>query len=205
MRRSMRKGFIVMAGGVLAVGLLTACQDDEEGGTGNEGFSFGDKVGTGDDTADTGDDAKGDGGKGGSVPKELVGAWRTGSGATVEYQDAITGKYAPPSGSTGELIIKADGSYTDNGLLQTTMYNCTTSLFVMEEGKVTVSGDKATFKPSKVKTSMQNTCSESSNFYNRDGTKNTKVDTFELTQDTNGPVLRLTDEDGASSDYRPDK
>ncbi|MGW0664458.1 hypothetical protein [Streptodolium elevatio] len=195
-----------MAGSVLAVGMLTACQNDDEGGTGNGGVSIDDKVGMGsDDDAGKADTDKGDGGKGGSVPKELVGSWRTGSGATVQYQDAITGAYAPPSGSTGELTIKSDGSYTDNGLLQTTMYNCTTSLFVMEEGKVSVSGDKVTFKPSKVKTSMQNTCSESSNFYNRDGTKNTKVDTFELTQDTNGPVLRLTDEEGASSDYRPDK
>lgn len=196
-----------MAGGILAVGMLTACQNDDEGSSAG-GVSFDDKLGKGSEAGtdtDAGDGSKDDGGgKGGSVPNGLVGVWRTGSGATVEYQDAITGKYAPPSGSTGELTIKADGTYTDNGLLQTTMYNCTTSLFVMEEGKVSVSGDQATFKPSKVKTSMQNTCSESGNFYNRDGTKNTKVDTFELSQDANGPLLRLTDEKGASSDYRPD-
>lgn len=188
-----------MAGTVLAFGVLTACQND--GGDGSSPLN----KGVGASGKDAKSDGKGGGGKGGSVPKQLVGVWTTGSGSTINYQDAITGAYAPPSGSTGELTIKSDGSYSQNGLLQTTLYNCTTSLFVMEEGKASVSGDKITFKPGKVKTSMQDTCRKSSNFNNRDGTKNTKSDTFELTEDEYGPLLRLTDDTGASSDYRPKK
>ncbi|NUU24805.1 MAG: hypothetical protein HOV68_25365, partial [Streptomycetaceae bacterium] len=172
---------------------VTACGGDGE----HEDLS----VVLGQDSGDGG----GDGGGGGSVPKELVGVWTTGSVSGVDYQDAITGAYAPPSGDNAELTIKADGSYSENGLLQTSMYNCTTTLFVTQEGKTKVEGDKITFKPSKLKTSMKDTCVKSSNFENRDGDKKARVNTFAVGKDEYGIVLRLTDADGATSDYRPKK
>lgn len=200
MRIHLLRGVAAFAGGVLALGGLTACGDDDS----DAPSPF---VNGGQAVSDQGDseDGKGDsGGKGGGkVPAELVGVWTTGSGSSIRYEDAMTGAVAPASGSHGELTIKADGSYSQNGLLQSTVYSCTTSLFVMEEGKASVQGDKITFKPSKLKTTMQNTCSQSGNHTNKDGEKKTTVDTFELAEDESGPLLRLTDAEGASSDYRP--
>ncbi|UGQ10601.1 hypothetical protein LO772_27750 [Yinghuangia sp. ASG 101] len=203
-RSKVRKGWVAFAGGVLALGALTACGDDDPDAA--SPFGVGGQVAAG--QGDSGEGAADAGGKGGGkgggkVPAELVGVWKTGSASPTTYQDAVTGAFAPASGTHRELTIKADGSYSQNGLLQSTVYSCTTSLFVAEEGKATVQGDKITFKPDKLKTTMQNTCSESGNYANRDGEKRTVVETFELTEDEYGPLLRLTDPEGASSDYRP--
>ncbi|WP_436788320.1 hypothetical protein [Yinghuangia sp. YIM S10712] len=201
MRFNMRKGAAALAGGVLALGVLTACGDDDAA----SGSPFDKKGQAASDQGGSGGGKNDSGGKGGKVPAELVGVWTTGSVSTINYEDAMTGALAPPSGTHSELTLKSDGSYSQNGLLQSTVYNCTTSLFVMEEGKASVQGDKITFKPSKLKTTMQNTCSKSGNHTNKDGEKKTTVDTFELTEDEYGPLLRLTDDTGASSDYRPEK
>lgn len=204
MRVNLRRGVVAVAGGVLALGALTACGDDDSDAASPfvKGQAASDR---GKSDVGKGDSGGKGGGKGGKVPAGLVGVWTTGSVSTINYEDAITGAAAPPSGTHAELTITSDGSYSQNGLLQSTVYNCTTSLFVMEEGKASVEGDTITFKPSKLKTTMQNTCSQSGNYSNKDGEKKTTVDTFELTEDEYGPLLRLTDAEGASSDYRPGK
>lgn len=199
-RFRVRKGAAALAGGVLLFGVLTACQDDDEGGP-SPFLQGGNAQEAGQDKG--GKDGKNDGKGDGKAPDGLVGTWTSGSVSMIRYEDAITGAAAPPSGNNSTLTFTSDGTYTNNGLLQTTMYNCTTSLFVMQEGKYSVDGDKVTFKPGKVKTSMKNTCSKSGNYNNRDGEKKVTTETFELGQNESGPTLKLTDDTGASSTYTP--
>ncbi|MCF2534028.1 hypothetical protein [Yinghuangia soli] len=189
----MRKSGAVVIGAALLTSVLVGCQKD---GDGNGGGPL------------LGDAGTGGGGdvKGGPFPKELVGTWTYGSVSGFSYQDAITGAYAPASGNNAKLVIKADGSFTEDGLLQSTVYSCTTSLFVQQAGKIKAPGaDKLVFTPSKVKTSMQNTCSKSGNFTNRDGEKTAKTYTYALKTDQYGLTLELTMEDGGVISYRPEK
>jgi hypothetical protein len=201
----MRKSGAVVIGAVLLSSVLVGCQNDGDG-NGGDGPLLGDLGGApegqnGDGGADGDKDVKG-----GPFPKELVGTWTYGSISGFSYQDAITGAYAPASGNNAKLVIKSDGSFTEDGLLQSTVYSCTTSLFVQQAGKIKASAaDKLVFTPSKVKTSMQNTCSKSGNFTNRDGEKTVKTYTYVLKTDQYGPALELTMEDGGVITYRPEK
>ncbi|MDI2132907.1 hypothetical protein [Yinghuangia seranimata] len=176
------KGGVLAVGGVLLAGALTGCQGGGGGGPLN-----GSQV------------------KGGKVPPAMVGSWSTGSVSMVEYQDAMTGSFAPPSGTNIMLEIKADGTYSSYGLLQMSMYSCTTTLFTQEAGGIDAQGGQITFTQAKLTTSMKDSCRKSGNFDNRDGEKKTKRQQFQLTKDQSGPVLRIIDGQDGTIEYRPAK
>lgn len=91
------------------------------------------------------------GGKGPASPPEpsspapstsggLVGHWYSGSPSAIQYMDPSTGQYAPTSGVGSFLILNADGSYRDGGILRSTTYNCTSEVYVDTQGTYRVSG-----------------------------------------------------------------
>lgn len=197
MRSTMRTRAAAAVGAVLLAGLLTACGDDD----GGDGYPF---AGGGVPGNSDGKNDKGGGGKGGGkVPADLVGKWSTTSISLTQYEDAMTGAAAPTNGTGIILTIESDGSYTEYGLLQNTVYSCSTKLTTRTEGKVSVEGAKTTFKPSKVKTRM--TGCGSSDESEKDGTKVTRVATYEFTKDSYSGkrVLKFTDDKGQTSQYQP--
>ncbi len=77
-----------------------------------------------------------------SVPAQLVGAWYAGSVSSVDYYNPLTGAHGAPSGTGVYYKFTADGYYEKGVMLQSTLYNCTKTFYVYNQGTMTVAGDK---------------------------------------------------------------
>jgi hypothetical protein len=93
----------------------------------------------------------------------LTGRWTTGRVSMIQYRDAWTGAYKPPSGSHFAYEFRPDGTYSFIGLMQSTVYNCTTSMFSNETGTYEVNGGSVTMHPQKNPYRMTYSCAPSSN------------------------------------------
>lgn len=121
----------------------------------------------------------------------LNGRWTSGRISTIQYRNAYTGVSRPPTGSYFSWNFKADGTYTFSGLLQSTLYSCTTSMFGEESGEYTVSGNTVHVKPQKNPYKMTNSCSPSSN---REGPGKLTERDYQFTID--GSTLKLDSASG---------
>lgn len=72
---------------------------------------------------------------------DLVGHWYSGSPSAIQYVDPNTGMNAPTSGIGQFLLLDADGSYREGGILRTTTYSCTSEVYVDTRGTYRVSGN----------------------------------------------------------------
>ena len=99
----------------------------------------------------------------GTDPSALVGKWFEGSASILAEQNQITGAITSRYGSTIGYTFEADGTFRYAGLIKSTMYGCTTSLWNDRRGRYTVSGDVITFKHTKDYWLNTNSCSPSSN------------------------------------------
>lgn len=93
-----------------------------------------------------------------AVPAELVGSWYTGTISTVNYYNPTTGQWSPPSGTGITYSLTADGYYEKSGLLQSSLYGCTTTLFVYNKGTVVVDGNKISLYPTYGRVKSQDNC-----------------------------------------------
>lgn len=93
----------------------------------------------------------------------ITGKWTSGRLSMIQYKDAYTGVSRPPSGTHFAYEFRPDGSYTFIGMMQNTLYNCTTSLFSQETGVYNTDGDTVQLHPQKNPFRMTNTCAPSSN------------------------------------------
>lgn len=101
--------------------------------------------------------------QGSEVASPVLGKWTSGRISMIQYKDAYTGVYKPPSGSHFAYEFRPDGTYTFIGLMQNTMYNCTTAMFSQETGTYEVNGDSVALHPQKNPYRMTNNCAPSSN------------------------------------------
>ena len=69
---------------------------------------------------------------------ELVGTWKNGSVGMIQYQNRTTGATKPGRGSIFNYKFNANGTYEFIGYMETTMYNCTTTLFNQINGRYKV-------------------------------------------------------------------
>ncbi len=97
------------------------------------------------------------------IPAKLVGNWFEGSMSVLQEQNMTTGSVSSRYGSSIGYVIDADGSFRYAGLIKSTMYNCTTTLWNDRRGKISVSGDTITFTPSKDYWFNSNSCYPSAN------------------------------------------
>ncbi len=93
----------------------------------------------------------------------ITGRWTSGRLSTIQYRDAYTGVARAPAGNHFAYEFHPNGTYTFTGLMQTTLYNCTTSLFSEESGRYTLSGSNLSLQPAKNPYRMRNSCAPSSN------------------------------------------
>jgi hypothetical protein len=110
----------------------------------------------------------------------LVGAWYSGSPSVIQYMDPDTGTSAPTSGLGTFLVLEADGSYREGGILRTTTYSCTSEVFVDAYGTYRVSGETLTLDQSGGR-SWGHVCGGET--YHRTLGAETKVYTFTLDGD----------------------
>ena len=97
------------------------------------------------------------------VPSNLVGKWFSGSASILQEKNMTTGAVASRYGSSIGYEINADGTFQYAGLMKSTMYGCTTTLWNDQRGKISVEGDRITFAPSKDYWLNTNSCYPSAN------------------------------------------
>lgn len=102
--------------------------------------------------------ARNSGGAGG-----IVGTWTNGSVSMLAEKNLTTGAITNRGGSTFKYVFTADGRFEFIGLINSTMYGCTTSLFNDKRGRYEISGSKITLIPSKNFWRNTYSCSPASN------------------------------------------
>lgn len=135
----------------------------------------------------------------GSQQSPLAGRWTSGRISTIQYRDAYTGVSKPPSGNHFSYEFRPDGTYTFTGLIQSTIYHCTTSMFAQETGRYQVSGSSLTLEPEKNPYKLVNNCAPSSN---KEGPGKLVPKKYEFRVE--GTTLVLTGDDGSTSQFRRD-
>ena len=93
----------------------------------------------------------------------LVGTWGTGGMSMMADRNTVTGATTPSNGSTFKYVFTADGRFEFVGLLQSTMYGCTTTLFNEKRGRFETDGQTLTLVPSRNFWRQQNGCAPNSN------------------------------------------
>jgi hypothetical protein len=97
------------------------------------------------------------------VPAELVGRWFNGSASILQEQNMTTGALTSKYGSSIGYEIRADGAFQYAGLIKSTMYGCTTTLWNDQRGRISIDGDRITFTPNKDYWMSTNSCYPSAN------------------------------------------
>lgn len=93
---------------------------------------------------------------------DLTGVWRTGGQSTTIERNTVTGSTTPSNGNTFKYEFRRDGRFSFVGLLQSTLYGCTQSLFNDKQGRYRLSGSRITLIPTKNFWRNGNSCAPNS-------------------------------------------
>lgn len=94
---------------------------------------------------------------------EIVGIWRTGGMSTLGDKNMVTGAITPSNGNTFKYVFTPDGRFEFVGMIQSTLYGCTTTLFNDKRGRFELRGSQLTLIPSKNYWKNTYSCSPASN------------------------------------------
>ncbi|HEY8563484.1 MAG TPA: hypothetical protein VIL74_24105 [Pyrinomonadaceae bacterium] len=130
----------------------------------------------------------------------IVGTWTNGT-TSMNYEKYTNGTTAFRNGSTYKYVFYADGRFEFIGLMASTMYGCTTTLFNDKRGKYQISGNQITFTPSKNFWRNQYSCAPNSN-KERDYTLDQETYSFRTKQDEYGKTLICLDSGKGEACYR---
>ena len=153
-----------------------------------------------------GDDAgtRTEGAASGGDAGALVGSWRTSELGMISYQNSVTGASRPGRGTTMQYKFLPGGRFEYNGYMETTMYNCTTTLFNPAAGTYSVSGDRLTITPRTSKWQQTNNCASSMN-KTQPGKLDPETYTFRFSNEQGGRRLCLTSSKGNEVCYRAEQ
>ena len=99
----------------------------------------------------------------GRVPAELVGEWIARRGSGSSYINPNTGQTSGSNGTIDSYKIFADGTYEHSILIQSALYNCSTTTFGRETGPIAVQAATFTITPGPGTLEHKNSCSPSLN------------------------------------------
>lgn len=131
----------------------------------------------------------------------LLGSWRSSEIGMIGYQNSVTGATRPGRGTTMQYRFLPGGRYEYNGYLETTMYNCTTTLFNPAAGTYRVEGDRLTLVPKTSKWQQRNNCAASMN-KELPGKLDPETYAFRFSNEAGGRRLCLTNAKGGEVCYR---
>jgi hypothetical protein len=129
---------------------------------------------------------------------DLIGLWKNGSVGGIQYQNSATGATKPGRGSIFSYKFLANGNYEFVGYMETTMYNCTTSLFNEIKGKYAVEGTSVTLNPARDFWKSTNSCFASGNKEQLKTPQNAVYEIEFKKDDYGNKLLCLTNEKGES-------
>lgn len=78
-------------------------------------------------------------------------------------RNRATGATTPSNGHTFKYVLTADGRFENIGIMLSTQYGCTTTLFNDKRGTYTINGNTLTLTPDKNFWRQQYSCSPNSN------------------------------------------
>ena len=136
----------------------------------------------------------------GNTGGSIVGTWTNGS-TSMNYEKYQNGSTAFRNGSHHKYVFYADGRFEIIGLMASTMYGCTTTLFNDKRGKYQINGSQITFIPSKNFWRNTYSCAPNSN-KERDYTLDRETYTFRTKQDEYGKTLICLDGGKGEACYR---
>ena len=85
----------------------------------------------------------------GGVPAELAGEWIARRGSGGSYVNPNTGQTSGPNATIESYKIFANGTYEHGMLMQSALYNCTTTIFGREVGPISVQSSTFTITRSR--------------------------------------------------------
>jgi hypothetical protein len=149
-----------------------------------------------------GDEATGPDAPRTSVPAELVGTWFQGSVSNTDYYNPSTGSWAGPSGTGVAYTFTANGEYQHAGVLQSSLYGCTSIVFGWDRGAVAVRGTEVTLTATSGRLKSEDNCVAEYN-YDKSIAVDPTVVTYEVGVDDYGTeTLWLTWPDGQTLSFR---
>ncbi|HMO79795.1 MAG TPA: hypothetical protein PKD24_03305 [Pyrinomonadaceae bacterium] len=131
----------------------------------------------------------------------VVGEWKNGSVGSVQYKDRVTGSTTPGRGSVFTYRFLSNGNYEFTGYMQSTMYNCTTTLFNQITGRYTVVGSEIQLSPSRDLWKSTNSCAKGGNRQQTKVPVKKSLD-FEIRTDEYGAELLCLSENGSETCFR---
>ena len=135
------------------------------------------------------------------VPAELVGEWIARRGSGSSYINPNTGQTSGPNATIDSYKIFADGTYEHSILLQSALYNCTTTTVGRETGPIVVQGATFTITPGPGTLEHKNNCSPSMNSREQT-TIDPKTLRWRIQRNEYGLELCMQESDGASGCYQ---
>ena len=138
---------------------------------------------------------------GGEDAGGLLGSWRSSELGMISYQNSVTGATRPGRGTTMQYRFLPGGRFEYNGYLETTVYNCTTTLFNPMTGTYRVEGGRIVLKPQTNKWQQRNNCAASMN-KEQPGKLEPETLTFRFADEQGGRRLCLTSSKGNEVCYR---
>lgn len=138
--------------------------------------------------------------------KQLVGKWRATKGSAVQYVDSATGSWAPTNGSSFAYEFHPDGTFSFSGLMQVTMYSCSTQIFRTETGKWSFQGgDRLTIDTTGGTFKARQTCG-ANKYIEKPAELGKHEYSVHFEPNPNGAVLVMTGSGSSKADYfRPEK
>lgn len=93
----------------------------------------------------------------------LLGAWDNGGMSLMGDRNRVTGSVTPSNGHTFKYVFTADGRFENIGIMQSTQYGCTTTLFNDKRGTYAINGNTVTLTPDKNFWRQQFSCAPTRN------------------------------------------
>ncbi|MBV8859407.1 MAG: hypothetical protein JOZ02_20915 [Acidobacteria bacterium] len=134
----------------------------------------------------------------------LLGSWRSSEIGMTSYQNTITGASRPGHGLTVQYKFLPGGRFEYNGYMETTMYNCTTTLFNPVAGTYSVEGSRLTIVPQTSKWQQTNNCASSVN-KEQPGKLDPETYAFRFSNEQGGRRLCLASSKGNEVCYRAEQ
>jgi len=131
----------------------------------------------------------------------LQGSWRSTEMGMISYQNSVTGASRPGRGTTMQYRFLPGGRYEYNGYLESTVYNCTTTLFNPVTGTYRVEGGRLHLTPRTSKWQQRNNCAASMN-KEQPGKLEPEVYAVRFAEEQGGRRLCLTSAKGNEVCYR---
>ncbi len=95
---------------------------------------------------------------------DLIGEWSKSRISNVDFVNPSTGSHADPSGERLNVRFFPDGHYRLGWLLQSSLYNCTSTVFGDKTGMYQIQGDALTMKDTGSVLTSRDTCHREWNY-----------------------------------------